>query len=108
MWNNETNNKIDTQVQNGGQKQEIGGGITVVTTPDNGNTTNSNTTTKPQTEDKSNVDATNVTPDTSKKVTGNIVEAPSDEPTVSASSANTVKNNDAQEMSDEELDELFR
>lgn len=102
-YKQETENKINDQVQNGGQKQEIGGGITVVTTPDNGNTT-----TKPQTENKSNVDATNVTPDTSKKVTGNIVEVPSDEPTVSASSANTVKNNDAQEMSDEELDELFR
>lgn len=102
-YKQEAENKINDQVQNGGQKQEIGGGITVVTTPDNGNTT-----TKPQTEDKSNVDVRNVTPDTSKKVTGNIVEVPSDEPTVSASSANTVKNNDVQEMSDEELDELFR
>lgn len=105
-YQKETDAKIDNQVQNGGQKQEIGGGITVVTTPDNGNTTNN--TTKPQAEDKSHVDATNTTPDTSRKVTGNIVEAPSDEPTVSASSANTVKSNDAQEMSDEELDELFR
>lgn len=107
-YNNETNNKIDTQVQNGGQKQEIGGGITVVTTPDNGNTTNSNTTTKPQTEDKSNVDATNVTPDTSKKVTGNIVEAPSDEPSVSASSTSTPENNGVQAMTDEELEEWAR
>ena len=105
-YQKEADTKIDNQVQNGGQKQEIGGGITVVTTPDNGNTTNN--TTKPQAEDKSHVDATNTTPDTSRKVTGNIVEAPSDEPTVSASSANTTKSNDAQEMSDEELDELFR
>lgn len=107
-YNNETNNKIDTQVQNGGQKQEIGGGITVVTTPDNENTTNSNTTTKPQTEDKSNVDARNVTPDTSRKVTGNIVEAPSDEPSVSASSTSTPENNGVQAMTDEELEEWAR
>lgn len=102
-YKQETENKINDQVKNGGQKQEIGGGITVVTTPDNGNTT-----TKPQTENKSNVDATNVTPDTSKKVTGNIVEAPSDEPSVSASSTSTPENNGVQAMTDEELEEWTR
>ena len=107
-YKNETDNKINNQVQNGGQKQEIGGGITVVTTPDNENTTNNNTTTKPQTEDKSNVDARNVTPDTSRKVTGNIVEAPSDEPSVSASSISTPENNGVQAMTDEELEEWAR
>lgn len=102
-YKQETENKINDQVKNGGQKQEIGGGITVVTTPDNGNTT-----TKPQTEDKSNVDARNVTPDTSRKVTGNIVEAPSDEPSVSASSTSTPENNGVQAMTDEELEEWAR
>jgi hypothetical protein len=112
-YKNETDNKINNQVQNGGQKEEIGGGITVVTTPDNGNTSYNSTTAKPQTEDKSHVDATNTAPDTSRKVTGNIVEAPSDpapsnEATVSASSTNTVKSNNSLEMSEDELEDLTR
>ena len=112
-YKNETDNKINNQVQNGGQKEEIGGEITVVTTPDNGNTSNNSTTAKPQTEDKSHVDATNTAPDTSRKVTGNIVEAPSDpapsnEATVSASSTNTVNSNSSLEMSEDELEDLAR
>lgn len=86
----ETDEKIENQVNNGGQVNQIDDGIVVVTTPENTNTPPVENTQPSNTTPSSHVDATNVTPDKSKKIdTSSYVEEPSDEP-----STNTINHDD--------------
>ena len=86
----ETDKKIENQVNNGGQVNQINDGIVVVTTPENTSTPSVENTQPSNTTPSSHVDATNVTPDKSKRIdTSNYVEEPSDEP-----SNNTINHDD--------------
>ena len=94
MWENLNKGKylkkIENQVNNGGQVNQINDGIVVVTTPENTNTPPVENTQPSNTTPSSHVDATNVTPDKSKRIdTSNYVEEPSDAP-----SNNTINHDD--------------